>query len=376
MHEILEKYYASTGRKKPDVVVGNIEEISNLQWLQYRQQGIGGSDANVIVNGGNTFNTVNDIAHSKLDPITEESVAAKRENETPEDIGRKNAGHVMEPVIREWIRNTMKIGNCPEPLSLISEIFEDRGMYRHHDHKFMIADCDDFALFKDGRVCGLEYKTKSYRLKKYWKSGTYGIDAEVEDLGYVAQVYHYMTVMDLDCYILVMSFEFSGSDNVVIFFNRDDNYMKFIVSKEEDFWNNKEYYLTQIPERCTEEQGERLAEYWKTRYAHLDDENAQILGEAILEAKNQIAQLNKKIKQLEEAIEPKERALLANLGDGLTFGKNVCFKVTSVTRRGNYDSKSLDKFATELKEQFGIERKPSKTTRTLKVEKKYSEDDE
>ena len=48
MHELLEKYYAENGRRRPECVVEDIETMTNFQWRVARHSGIGGSDAGPV----------------------------------------------------------------------------------------------------------------------------------------------------------------------------------------------------------------------------------------------------------------------------------------------------------------------------------------
>ena len=124
--------------------------LSREEWLTYRRQGIGGSDAAAIM-GISPFRTARDIYYDKLNLVT-----------TTEYEGNWVAlkmGHLLEDLVAEIF--TRKTG---------LPIFKLERMFQHPLYPFMLADVDFFITLPNGRTAILEIKTTNYNAKSHWWS--------------------------------------------------------------------------------------------------------------------------------------------------------------------------------------------------------------
>ena len=326
MNNKLEKYYTS-GRKKPEVLVEDIETLTNLEWRKMRQNGIGGSDAGEILNKSDpTFKTAFQVARSKIEQLEEDE-------KSPSDQFRLDFGHALEPVILEWYANTQN-----------ANVFVDRGMYKHPDHEFMLADCDGFAITKEGNLIGLEIKTTNFYKKKCWHGGLYGKDGIIGTPIYYVQVQHYMEVMDIDRFDIVVAFGNSASDIQIVTVPRDREFGKYLVQKEEEFWNNLEDIGSQMPDFVSPYAKEDTINKLKELGVKIDDESAVEKCESIIEKNARLAELKREIKNLEESIDADEILLLASINDNEWVNFGGKYKVRNkVSSRTSYDTKEMKK---------------------------------
>lgn len=356
MNEMLEKYYEDFGRKKPEVVVDDISVLTEAEWLKYRQTGIGGSDAGTIFYGENLFSSVQDVAEQKVNEV-------KVEEKEPDDQFRLDFGHAMESVIAAWYEKTHDD---------VVNVFSDRGMYRSKDHPCMIADTDALAYLVNGKIRGLEFKTTSIYNKRKWKSGTFGVDAEIGVDAYVIQVFHYMYVMDLDEYDLIVAFGNNANDIVVIHFERDDDFINSIIELEEDFWSRKEEIALEQPNRCkSEEEAKRFSERLKKEGVKIDNPTLLSVSKEIVDLQNQKADLKEKIDTIDSVITAKKILAMTAVEEGTSYCGDYVLNLKMKKRKGTYDPKVLDKHEKELSE-MGIERRPGTEKLELTVEEKYS----
>lgn len=326
MDKKLEKYYTS-GHRRPDVLVDDIELLTNLEWRKMRQNGIGGSDAGEIMNRNDpTFKTAFDVARSKLEELEDEE-------KSPSDQFRLDFGHALEPIILEWYSKTQN-----------ANVFTDRGMYKHPEHPFMLADCDGFAITKDGELIGLEVKTTSVYKKKCWHSGTYGKDGIIGTSIYYTQVQHYMEVMDIDRFDIVCAFGNNANDIMIVTVPRDRDYGKVLIQKEEEFWNNLDDIASQMPDFVSSMTAEATVAKLKELGVQIDDESAVQKCESIIEKTRRKDELKEELKNLEESIDADKILLLASIGENEWVNYGNRFRVRNkVSERTSYDTKEMKK---------------------------------
>lgn len=127
--------------------------LSREEWLAYRRQGIGGSDAASIM-GISPFRTARDIYYDKLGLVT-----------TAEYEGNWVAlkmGHLLEDLVAEIF--TRKTG---------LPIFKLERMFQHPIYPFMLADVDFFITLPNGqtatmmvRFCSPDYIPRTGRINE------------------------------------------------------------------------------------------------------------------------------------------------------------------------------------------------------------------
>lgn len=184
--------------------------IDETVWHQLRAEGIGGSDAGIIM-GANRYET----------PLSLWMLKTGR-SEPREGSEATEMGSLLEPFIRREL---------VEPYLLEHEwadgirIIEPAAMYRSLTHEWMLANTDGFIEL-DGTLCGLEIKTgNSYQLQ-HWKDG------RVPET-YWWQVQHYMAVTGLTTWIV---FGVIGNRRIVRRIEADEAAIEELTEHEKNFW--------------------------------------------------------------------------------------------------------------------------------------------
>ena len=172
------------------------------EWLRYRKQGIGGSDAGAIC-GFNPYRTAMQIYYDKTsDEMEDIDNEAMRQGRELEDY-----------VAKRFIEETGK------------KVRRANAMFYDEANPFMLADVDRMIV---GENAGLECKTVSPYMAEHWK------DDKVP-LSYQMQCYHYMSVCNADrWYVAALIY---GREFKVYTLERDEEIIANLIHLEEDFWN-------------------------------------------------------------------------------------------------------------------------------------------
>lgn len=183
--------------------------LSRIEWLQLRQDGIGGSDASVIM-GKNPWRSVLQLWEEKTGQID------------VVDEGNEYTywGNVMEPIIRKEFMNRTGL-----------KVRQKHFMIFHPKFPFMFADVDGIVTDEDGEKCIFEAKTVSQYRENEWKDGN--IPEE-----YMLQVQHYLEVCGMQkAYIAAL---IGGNHFVYHVIERDEMMIKELLEAEKKFW---EYHV-------------------------------------------------------------------------------------------------------------------------------------
>ena len=322
MHELLEKYYEENGRRRPECVVENIESMSNFEWRIARQSGIGGSDAGPVYYGTGKFKTAFEVSISKTEEL-------KDEEPSIEDEYRFGYGHMVEDLLAKFYQRTTG-----------AKVFVDRGMYRNPEHPCMQANCDGFAVLPDGLLIGLEFKSTSPYNKDLWREGIYGQGAEIGVMDYFVQVQHYMAIMDIDRFDILVDFKDGSANSIkVVTVHRDQLFIDSLIDKEEWFWEHIEEI--DLPEMISAKNAEKAVEVLKEIGAEIEDVESNI--ESINDLKEKKSYLEKQVKEIEQRINAEKIAVLVALGERekVDFGKYIVSNKKIVSLR--YDTKEMKK---------------------------------
>lgn len=214
----------------PETVEGweDISLHATEEWVEERKHGIGGSDAGVVM-GVNHYKSLTHLAMEKLGTMTAEPVDADKQFIF-------DYGHVMEDALGNYFARVTGF-----------DVFKDNAMYQHPYYPWMRADCDSFCYDNEGLKCGLEFKTSMTDNAKQWKSGIFGQGALLPNPSYVYQIRHYMAVMNLSRWYLVIGFDNQAQRIQIIRIDRDINEEIRLINAEYEFWNN--YVVTgTVPE--------------------------------------------------------------------------------------------------------------------------------
>ena len=173
------------------------------EWLRYRKQGIGGSDAGAIC-GFNPYRTAMQVYYDKTsDEIEDIDSEAMRQGRELEDY-----------VAKRFVEKTGK------------KVRRANAMFYDESNPFMLADVDRMIV---GENAGLECKTVSPYMAEHWK------DDKVP-LSYQMQCYHYMSVCTADrWYVAALIY---GREFKVYILERDEEVIANLIRLEENFWNN------------------------------------------------------------------------------------------------------------------------------------------
>lgn len=177
--------------------------MDRKEWLKYRKQGIGGSDAGAIC-GLNPYRTAIQVYQDKTsDDIEETDNEAMRQGREFEDY-----------VARRFMEATGK------------KVRKANYMFCSEEYPFMLADVDRMIV---GENAGLECKTASPYLADKWEDGSI-------PLHYQLQCYHYMAVCNADAwYIAVLIY---GREFKYYRLERDEEMIANLSAIEKNFWEN------------------------------------------------------------------------------------------------------------------------------------------
>lgn len=173
------------------------------EWLRYRKQGIGGSDAGAIC-GLNPYCSAMQVYYDKttkdMEDIDNEAMRQGREME--------------EYVAKRFSEKTGK------------KVRRANAMFYDENNPFMLADVDRMVV---GENAGLECKTASPFMAEYWSG-------DKIPLSYQMQCFHYMSVCNADAwYVAVLIY---GREFKVYKLERDEEIIANLIQLEKNFWEN------------------------------------------------------------------------------------------------------------------------------------------
>jgi putative phage-type endonuclease len=282
----------------------NIMKIINLtqntpEWLSFRREHIGASDASVIM-GLSPYRSVEQLYLDKTQGQEQRSTASMQR------------GLDLEPMAREIFLEAYK-NYSGKDLDLFPTVVESE------EYPFMSASLD--GLDQRERVI-VEIKCPNSRDHQMAKEG------KIPE-HYQCQMQHQMAVCG---YGQAWYFSYKNdSDWVMLPLERDENFIYNMICEEKKFFDSMTGKAPAPESRASTEEG-----LLKTAYEYI-------------EIKNQIAELTKKEKLLKQIIEIKTNGCNATLGD---------VKVKYLTRRGAVD---YEKLCSEQSLDLEVYRKPDTT---------------
>lgn len=206
------------------------KDLSYEEWLDYRKQGIGGSDASVVC-GLNRYKS----------PV---QLWMEKTGRMPDQQAGETAywGTVLEPVVRSEFTTRTGIDVAEHPFILQSDT-----------HPFMIANLDGICENTEHGTCIFEAKTASAYKAAEWMDS-------IPD-AYQLQAQHYMAVTG--CTGVYVAVLIGGNTFKWVFLERDDELISMIVRLEEHFWEHVQKDTTP-PIDGTEASAKLLAEKFNT----------------------------------------------------------------------------------------------------------------
>ena len=297
-------------------IIAKTKDMPREEWLRLRKNGIGGSDAGAIC-GLNPYSSALDVYYNK----TSDSIEMDEIDNEAMRMGRDLEAYVAERFCEETGLKVRRSNN----------------MYAHKKYPFMIADIDRLIIGQN-KVIGLECKTASPYSSEKWKDGK--IPAH-----YLAQCYHYMAVLDADCWYLAVVIY--GKEFKWIKIERDEEIIQNLIQIEKNFWENN-VLAKELPEPDgSEAANDFINNYFGTSKA---ESSVPLLGfDEKLERREELAELIDKLTIEKQQIEQEVKLYMKDN----EFAENEHYKVSwkqSVSNR--IDAKRLKAELPEVYKKF------------------------
>ena len=192
--------------RKAKLVMTAKQMEDRAAWLKARAEGIGGTDASIIM-GMSRFKTLHRLW------------AEKTGRYEPEDLADNEAVHfgaVIEEIVAQEF--TLRTGKK----------VRKQGLLRSLEHPWMLASVDRMLV---GEEAGLECKTASFTMRHEWdeERTKYGIPD-----GYYCQVQWYMAVTGLPLWYIACLI--GGQHYVMREIPRDEAFIARMVQAAGEFW--------------------------------------------------------------------------------------------------------------------------------------------
>ena len=300
------------------------EMADEKKWLDARREGIGGSDASVIV-GLNRWKSPFQLWLEKTGRAA------------PEDLGGNEYvywGKVLEEAVAQRF--------C----ELTGKKVQRRGLLQMDEYPFILASVDRMVV---GENAGLECKTCNGFAAKEWE------DDEVPTAYYV-QCQHYMMVTGCErWYIAVL---IGGNHFVWKEIPRNDNEIDLLLQAEIDFWHKVEAGIMPEVDGSESCKDALAAEF---RGGNAEPLTLPDAAEVIIE---RIRALDDAKKNTEEDLEHHKNQLRRLMGD-YELGYAGDYKVTWKTQAGRttVDSKALKAKEPAIYAKYAKQGKPTRVLR-------------
>ena len=310
---------------KPEVVV-DTENLSREDWLNYRRQGIGGSDCAAIM-GVSPFCTKRDLYYDKRG-------IAPAVDEAESNWVAKEVGHRLEDLVAEIF--SKKTG---------FKVFPIRKMFRHPLYPFMLADVDFFIDFGDGTYGILECKTTNYNCQDKWANNSTPVNYEYQGR-------HYMAVMNINKVYFACLYGNNEDEFFIRYMERDHELEEDLIAEEEYFWNENVKKCVEPPYT---EKADLVLESIRKHYGPADKDADQVklnrkhlVGlEKYLELKEQKSKLDQESKKLEEQMKESYAEIVEEMGVSCTGvlkdGSTEYIVTYNPAYRTGIDKKGLEK---------------------------------
>ncbi len=283
-------------------------DMPREKWLELRKEGIGGSDAAVIM-GVNPWKSPLELWLEKTGELADD-----------EDNEAMYWGRMLEDMVaREFAKRTGK------------QVRRKNSLIKSKKHPFMLANIDRDVV---GERAGLECKTTS---------GFY------EDTGecpahYYPQIQHYMAVLGYEkWYVAVLA---GGQRFYIYEVPRNEAYIDEMISKERQFWD---LVLSDTPPVADSGSNDALAKMFPT--AKDDEDVVELPGEAfeLIIQYDRAHDAEKQAKEAKDEAANRLKQMLADNAKGVIFDRTV--RWTNVNRN-NFDRRRFQKERPELYDQY------------------------
>lgn len=297
-----------------DILV-NTENLSNEEWLEWRNQGLGGSDIATIC-GLNKYKSPIELWLEKTGQIESKPAGEAA-----------YWGTIMEPVIRQEFTQRTNL-----------EVRLVLAILKHPIHNFMLANLDGVI---DDPLCGeciFEAKTASVYKLNEWQDGI--------PEGYMLQIQHYMYVTGYKrTFIAVL---IGGNQFKYKTIERDDELIDMIIKLETNFWN---YVTSNTPPPM--DGSEASSELLNRLYPECKNKSKILLPPDASDLINQYElgkQKEKDASEMKDEASNKLKDLLADNEIGIINDKTVTWKNVSTERFNTkkFQEENLDTYKNYL----------------------------
>lgn len=295
-------------------ILVSTENLSNEEWLRWRQKGIGGSDVAPIL-GISKWSSAIDIWLSKTNQKHDEIV----ENEA------MTWGHILEPVIRNHFREITG-----------KKVIEVHAILQNEEHPYMIADIDGLTEDGNGNPAILECKCVSEFKRSEWEN-----DIPVY---YRTQVEHYLAVTGLGtAYVAAL---IGGNRFVIREIHADKEMQEMLVAVEADFWRK-----VVNMERPEPDASDACRDLLDSVYRGGVSEQVILPDEAVewLELYNEACSLEEDAKEKKQLASNHLKEIMGDYNSAKCQGYTVSWKPVTTER---FDSKSFKEQEPELYAKF------------------------
>lgn len=305
--------------KTEAVKLVNTKDLSKQEWLEYRQKGIGGSDA-ASISQLNKYSSPWQVYLDKVEEVHDDGVISEA----------AEWGTRLENLVREKFKE-----NHPELRIQRSFI-----MWQHPDYPFMLANVDGVIYDPEKGWGILEIKTANEYKKDDWND-------EVVPEEYLIQMQHYLAVHNLNWgWFAVL---IGGNKYREFYIERDEELIESLIMIEEDFWNN--HVLARV---APEPDGsESSTEILKRLYPGEDVYEKKIVKDLPAEAKELIQkhdEYKESLKVMQKEFDEVKNKLMLLMGEhqvGTIGDRKVNWSVTRA-----FNEMEFVKNETELAKQF------------------------
>lgn len=288
MNNIIKLYEEAQKVKHPEAFLAQFtncrilstvrQDEDEKQWLATRTKGVGGSDVGIIC-GVNKYSSVRLLYFKKTGQYQDN--ASLNVNEAA--LERMKWGHKLEPIIAdEFMERTGKrVVICPATLC-------------HKDYEWALANIDRVIVDDEEKPVGiLEIKTADARMLKDWEEGDV-------PTSYIYQLQWYLWITGLKYGAIAALI--GGNRFVMLEVYRDDDLIHNTIFPAADrFWN---YHVKNLiePELSGSEADAafiraQFPDAVKNSEIALTDDEDNELAEFIIQTKQQIKELEKKMNE-------------------------------------------------------------------------------
>lgn len=313
------------------LVLVDTTDLSREEWLAYRRQGLGGSDAAAVL-GISPFRTAMDLYYDKR-------------------------GLPIEDDEGNWV--AMEVGNLLE--DLVARIFAKKTglkiyrrkcMFQHPYYHWMLADLDFLVELPDGSTAILECKTTNYNASDKW---TYD-GKPIVPVYYESQGRHYMAVTNLNRVYFCCLYGNNEDEVIIRHIDRDMDYESELIALEEDFWLNN--VQAQVPPPYFEDDGALILESLRRLMGPSSKDAPPVLLTPpqatkvirYLELRDEKRSLDSASKKLESEMLRLKAQIVADMGTSCTAVYEDVSGIYTVTFNPSYQEKMLKDNLLRLKE--------------------------